>query len=376
MKLRPFEERDAAGVASLWQYWFRTKTRDPDPDLIALATRVYAEHPNRAEGITSLVAEADDGTLQGFLGVTVTPVLVDEEPATLAGVFPSVVDPDRASAAVASLLLRTFLRGPQVFTFSDGGHVKFERIWETLGGRVAHLRSLRWVKLLRPASVAARSLSRAGRRPLWPVLVPLAAGGDWLARHAASARLRAAPPRSQREGRSTAPLTSEPLTPAGLAAASDIVHRGLRMRPRYDQAYVAWLFAEMARITSQGTLTARLVHDPAGGVAGWYVAYLRRGDVSRVFALEALPRFVDGVVDELFTRADEAGVGALIGRLEPRLRRPLAARGCLVHAGGSLQLVHARDTSLVDAVELGRAALSRLDGENWYWWSIVQGGTV
>jgi hypothetical protein len=373
MRIRPFDARDAHGVAALWQYWFRDKTREPAPGLEALARRIYAERPGAHPAITSLVAEGDGGEMLGFLGVTTTPVLVDGQAATLAGVFPSVVDPDLASTTVASLLLRTFLRGPQAFTLSDGGHVKFERIWETLGGRILQLRSLRWVKTFRPASTAALAFTSAGWRPLRPVALPVAAGADWLARRAMPGRLRAAPPRSRRERDRPAPLVGEPLTPARLLEASERIHAGVRLRPVYDEGVVEWQLREMRSIVEQGELTATLVRDPAGDVAGWYVAYVRPGGVSRVFALEALPRFVDGVVDHLFTQAEAAGAGTLIGRLEPGLRRPLAARGCFVHAGGSLMMVHARDASLMDDAELGRLAFSRLDGENWYWWAIVSG---
>lgn len=375
--IRPFEAADARAVASLWQYWFRDKTRDPDPDLVDLVERIYVHHPHRAEGVRPLVAVGDDGALQGFLGVTATPVWVDERPATLAGLFPSVVDPD-APSAVASLLLRTALGGPQAFSFSDGGHVKFERIWETLGGRIAHLASLRWVKLLRPAAVGTMTFAQGSRAVLRPLLRPLAAGADALARRAARERFTSVRPRVPGQRTPPPELAGEPLTPAAMLEANERLHRGLRLRPAYDEAYLAWLFAELRRIRGHGELAATLVRDPAGGVAGYHVAYLAAGGVSRVFALEAAARHVDGVVDHLFAQADAAGAAAVIGRLTPALRRPMAARGCLVHPGGSLLMLHARDASLMDAVELGRAALSRLDGENWFWWAIVgqRGGHV
>jgi len=368
--IRPLEPGDVRNVAALWQYWFRDKTLDPDPDLVDLVRRIYLEHPSRAEGVNPLVAVGSDGALQGFLGVTVTPLIVDGRPETLAGVFPSVLAPD-APTAVASLLLRTFLAGPQALSFSDGGHVRFERIWETLGGRIAQLQSLRWVKLFRPASVGVEAVTGGSRRALRPVLGPIAAGVDWLARRVARERLTAEPPAAPAAARPQGHLTGEPLTPASLLQACEVVHRGLRLRPSYDEAYLTWLFAEFGRIRGLGELRATLVRGAAGDIAGWYVAFLNPGRVSRVFALEASTRHLDGVVDHLFVQADAAGAGALIGRLAPRLRRPMVARGCLVHAGGSLQMVHARDQTLLDDVELGRASLSRLDGENWFWWDIA-----
>ena len=371
--IRPLEPGDVRNVAALWQYWFRDKTLDPDPDLVDLVRRIYLEHPSRAEGVNPLVAVGSAGALQGFLGVTVTPLIVDGRPETLAGVFPSVLAPD-APTAVASLLLRTFLAGPQALSFSDGGHVRFERIWETLGGRIAQLQSLRWVKLFRPASVGAEAVTGGSRRVLLPLIAPLAAGVDWLARLMARERLTGEPPRALPAGRPSLRLTGEPLTPPTLLEANGLLHRGLRLQPEYDDAYLTWLFAEFARIRGLGDLRATLVRDPSGGIAGWYVAFLNPQRVSRVFALEASGRHLDAVVDHLFAQADAAGVGALIGRLTPQLRRPMAARGCLIHAGGSLQMVHARDQTLLDDVELGRAALSRLDGENWFWWDIANRG--
>jgi hypothetical protein len=370
MKIRRFEPSDAAGVASLWQYWFRDKTRDPDADLVALATRLYAEHPNRNDEVAPLVAVEDDGSLIGFLGVTATPVIVDGRRGTMAGVFPSVVDP-AAPMSVASLLMRSFLAGPQVLSFSDGGHAKFERIWETLGGRIAQLPSLRWVKVLRPTQMGLTGLLDGRSRSLADALAPVSAAADWTARGAAPARFT---PKVRRvlavDRRVREPLVAVPLAPADLVAASEAVHARFRLRPAYDEAYLAWLFARMRGIAGQGEFRATLLRDGAGRPAGWYVYYLARGRLSRVLALDATPRALDDVIDHLFADADAGGAGALVGRMGGPLRRPMMARGCWVDGRGSLLMMHARDASLLDDVELGRTGLSRLDGENWYWWAI------
>lgn len=362
MRTRPFEESDAPAVASLWQYWFRDKTRTPDPRLIELVRAIHVERPGGDPDVTSLVATDDAGRLQGFLGVTATPVIVDGERRTLAGVFPSVVDPD-APTMVASFLLRKLLAGPQALTFSDGGHVKFERIWEMLGGQIAPTASLRWVKVLRPArlgaetTLGARSWGPAGA-PVWR---PVANGVDWIARRARPGWFRAAA-----DG-----FEAEPLTPDGLIEAIAGIHARTRLRPDYDAAYLDWLFERMAAIPDQGTFEAWRVLAPSGGPAGWWVAYLAPGRTSRVFALDGADKHLGAVIDHLFARADEAGAGALIGRLDPRLRGPMAERGTFTHNGGSLQMIHAADASLLDAALLGRLAFSRLEGENWYWWGIV-----
>lgn len=361
MKIRPFVPADAPAVASLWQYWFRGKSRVPDPGLVDLVDRMYVQNPNADAEVTPLVAEDGAGTMLGFLGVTVMPVTVDGEERKLAGVFPSVVAPE-APTTVAAFLLRKFMAGPQAFTFTDGGHVKFERIWELLGGSVAQLQSLRWVKVLRPGELGLGSLaaSRGAVRAAYPLLAPLARGGDAFARRLAAGRLVAAP---------AGDYAVEALTPAALAAAAPTLLGGARLWPRYGEAAVAWQFGEMAKIVEQGEFRARLV-TREGGVVGWYVYYLKRGGLSRVFDLEAQPQHLDGVVASLFREADEGGAGALTGRLEPRLRGVMNRQGALVHNGGSLQMVHSKVPGLVDDALLGRLAFSRLQGENWYWWAI------
>lgn len=363
MLIRPFEPDDIAQVASLWQYWFRGGGPAPAAGLEAYVKRMYFERPDSDPDVSSLVADDGRGKVLGFLGITTTPVLIDGTSQTMAGLFPPVLDPD-ASTTVASHLLRRFLGGPQAITCSDGGHIRYERIWELLGGCIAPLASLRWVKVLRPSRLGAERLLERG--PTWNrlgnVLRPLAGGGDWLARRAGTVWLRAG----------EAAYSGEVLTPAGFIEALEHVHPRSRLRPLYSERYLAWQFAEMAKITEQGSFEATLVRAPDGGIAGWWIGYVNPGGVSRVFALDGFDRHMEGVVQHLFARADAAGVGALMGRLEPRLRRSMARSGTLVYNGGSLKMVHTKtDARLLDDAILGRLAFSRLEGENWYWWGIV-----
>jgi hypothetical protein len=376
VRIRPFEPEDVAGVAALWRYWFHDKVLATAPELEAWARRVYVERPGGDPDVPSLVAEDDDRRVIGFLGATTTPVLLDGAPATLAGVFPSVVAPD-APTTVATFLLRKFLAGPQALTVSDGGHVRFERIWEGLGGRVAPTASLRWIKVLRPASLGAGAvLGRRGwGRATAPAWRPVARGADALARRARPwwfGTLQVDEGGVRKAPRPPLALAAEPLTPETFVDALERVHARARLRPAYAPGYLAWLFDAMGRVPGQGTLEATLLRTADGAPVGWWVAYLRPGGTSRVFALDGADRHLDAVVDHLFARADDAGVGAVIGRLEPRLRRTMAARGTFTHNGGSRQFVHARDATLRDDALLGRLAFSRLEGENWYWWGIEE----
>ena len=49
----------------------------------------------------------------------------------------------------------------------------------------------------------------------------------------------------------------------------------------------------------------------------------------------------------------------------------LAKRGVMLSAGSSMLMLHSRDRSMVHDVLSGRALLSRLEGENWYWWGLT-----
>lgn len=364
MRIRAFEPDDAEGVASLWQYWFKDKTRVPDPALTSLVRRIYVEDPNVDDEITSLIAEEDDGTLLGFLGVSVMPVMLDGSEAKMAGVFPSVVAPE-ASTTVASLLLRRFLTGPQAFTFSDGGHVKFERIWEALGGQIAQAQSLRWVRLFRPAEVASSS-GGVGRAlgPFGSVAQFLARGGDRLARPLAGGRLVV------REQADLVGYSVEELTPPALVDVSAVLKRRVRMRPVYTERHTTWLFGEMSKIDELGEFSPRLVRAPNGEPVGWFVYYMKPGGISRVFVLEAADKHKTATMDLLFRDADSRGAGALIGRFEPRLRSVIAERVDIISPKGSLQMVHSKDPSLMADAQIGRLAYSRLQGENWYWWAL------
>jgi len=363
MKIRAFEPEDAPAVASLWQYWFRGKSRVPDPGLVQLVKRIYVEDPNTDDEVRSLVAEDDAGKMLGFLGTSVTPVMLDGRAGKLAGVFPSVVDPG-APTTVAAFLLRKFLSGPQDFTFSDGGHAKFERIWELLGGQILQLQSMRWVKVFRPGRVGlgAMAARRGSVATMAPVLGPLVGGADVLARRFMRSKLTAPVPVDG--------YMTEQLTPELLATIAPELLARKRLRPLYGEAHVAWQFREMAKYHEQGEFRAKLVRTAKGEVAGWYVYYLKVGGVSRVYDVEAFPAHLGGVVAELFAEANLGGAGALIGRLEPRLRGVMNRAGAFVHNGGSLQMAHSRDAGLVDDAQLGRLAFSRLQGENWYWWAI------
>ena len=370
MNVRPFEAEDAEAVASLWRYWFHDKVRGPAPKLARLARRWYAEHPFADLEVPSLVATDDDGKLVGFLGVMVTPVEVDGKPGRLAGIFPPVLDPEGAPTTLAALLLRRFLAGPQDFTFSDGGHPKFERIWTSLGGEVAPLASIRWIKLLRPVELMAGA--RIERPWLRRVLQPVARGSDGLLRRGVPGFLTAAPIPLP-GGRSAAShhkIITRQVSANEWEEAAASLRSEARLRPCHTPDLIAWLTHEISSVERLNPVQLGVAEDEYGSVVGTWFTSVPVGDLARVFSLSAKPRWSGEVVNAMLADAEAGGATAVMGRLDPVFRRAITDARCLLHAGGSLQLLHARDRTLLRDALLGNVAFSRLDGEAWSWWAI------
>jgi hypothetical protein len=159
--------------------------------------------------------------------------------------------------------------------------------------------------------------------------------------------------------------TAEGLTAAVLAEQLPGTIGPTRLHPAYDAEFAAWLLGAMREVSSHGRLTARLVREPGGEIAGWYVYYLREGGISQVMQVAADDRRVGAVLDHLFHEAETGGAAALQGRLEPRLMAPLATRRCLLHPSGYLALVHSRNPEVLAAIASGRSLFTRMEGE---WW--------
>ena len=261
--------------------------------------------------------------------------------------------------------MKALLAGPQDVTTTDGATDEVRRMWEALRRRLRRSRRA----LLRPALPprvardrpgAGTPLARARRAP---VAVPArrrrrrrapcratatrpAAGGLRLdATHARAAR------------RARGRITSEPALPCG-----------------YDEAYLTWLFDELARVAQRGTLWADGV--PRGRlwaelveandtVLGWYVCHLREAGSVASSSSPRLRGRADAVFAQLSSRAQALGAAALYGRLEPMLVAPATNAPSSIRPSDGRLLVHARDPELATALRAGDALLTRLDGE---WW--------
>lgn len=331
----------------------RSGSSTPAPGLAAYFARML-DHPWADPDVPSLVYVDADGAIAGFLASHVRHMLLDGEPLRLASSGPLVVDIASRNRAAGAHLTRAYFAGEQDLTMSDGSTALVRQMWAMLGGVTAQLRSLDWIKVLRPTALAAGMALRShgsarGRRALRRA----AALPDALL--ARSSRLALADPGE---------LRPEPLTAELMLAEQTRLTAGARLHPAYDAPYLGWLLRELAAVRTRGPLVANLLRTPGDEVRGWYIAYMPAHDVTRVMQVAARPRDLGAVVDHLLREARARGAHAVRGRLEPQLMEAVAARGCLLrHIGGTL--LHARDPDLAAIASSSSAVLTLLEGEYW-----------
>lgn len=328
--------------------------------LASFFERTLVDAPSSDPEIPSLVA-VDDGKIVGFLGSYVRPMDFDGRAVRVACSAHLLTDASVRTQALGALLLRRYLDGPQDATITDGATRDVQRMWESLGGASAHLQSLVWVEPIRPAALAAHRFAHRLRTPrVESVLRPLSSLVDVPARRA----LRAHDP-SVEVSQSDAEGFTDAAARAGAAFA---------LRPSYDVSYLGWLFAELQRLaTEPSVFPDRVVRGrldvctvaSAGRELGAFVCQIRPGGACRVLAIAARERDAPAVLAAVRARAEHEGAAAVFGRVEPHLLQGLWERRVLIRFGGGRMLVKSADPALESAPALGRALLTRLDGE---WW--------
>jgi len=351
--IRPFGREDVEEVAGLYELVMRSGRPEPSPALCSYFERTLLDHPWVDPEIPSLVHLSPSGSIVGFQGSHVRLARFDGAPVRVACAGQLIAHPSARSSAVGAMLVRSYLGGPQDLTITDGATSQMRHMWTMLGGRMAHLACISWLRVLRPFQLGLDWLTtRRGRarrqEPRFLARLDAVAGKTALAVSPAAAE-----------------VVAQPLDPATLIDQLPTVADGLRLVPTYDEPYLQWLFAELGRVPVRGRPIATLVRDSRHGrTLGWYVYFLHPGGVCDVLQIAAGGHDVGRVLDHLLHHAFTHGAAALRGRLEPRLLEPLAARHCLMRFTGEA-LLHSSNEDIVGAIGAGESLLSRLDGE---WW--------
>ncbi len=354
--VREFRRQDIVEVAALWLKVFRRRDGPASKPLLDYFEELFFGGPWRDESLPSLVYEKRGRGIVGFIGVLPRAMMFGKRPIKVAVATQLLVDRD---AYAAAQLMRKFLSGKQDLSLSDGANENSERLWQAAGGSVALLYSLDWIRVLRPSQYVMTRLKRRDRlMPLAKVLWPFCQAAD-----AAVVRSRL--------GRYWLPEVADTVAeedPADETLLWCIRHlSGDRaLQPEYDLDSFRWLLRKASEKQMHGALRKGVVRDTNGEIAGWYLYYLKKGDIGQVLQLGGKPKAIRKVLDRLFYQAWRQGAVAISGELEPRFVRELAASRCRFGQSGYSVLVQARNRDLLHAIFRGDAFLSRLEGE---WWA-------
>jgi hypothetical protein len=265
------------------------------------------------------------------------------------------VHPDYRHSMVALQLGKAVLSGPQDLTIADGASGRSRHMWQVLGGSVPLLYNLHWIRPLRPARLLIHAMQQRQVLPAPVVHLarPLAAPFD-----RAVSRLRWNRFSVDADG-----YTEDVLDETAILHGMEVVANGAQLKPAYDRESLAWLLRQLREKPDHDELRGRVVKASDGGIAGWYLYALRQGATSEVIQLAARRGNFDAVMNRLLADAWRKGAAAVRGRGEPGQVEALSARHCWFRREGKFTLVHARRKEISDAIEQGKAFLSRLDGE-------------
>lgn len=350
--IRPFAPGDATGVANLCQRVFRRSDAPAPPALASYFAEVFLHHPWHDPELPSLVYLAPDGAIRGFVGVMPVRMSHRGRPVRAAVASSMMVEGAEADPLAGARLLRAFFQGPQDLSVGENATAVTRRMWLPFAARTVPVNGLEWLRVLRPAGLAAHLAARR-LPPLRFLQVPGAALDPLLA------RLGRLPPPLAAPGAEGADVAPEELAQVVPRAVE-----GFALRPEFDAPTLRWLLSHAARKEQHGAPLARIVTLGGGRPAGGYLAHLRPRGMLRVMQVFAAPQDAEAVVDDLLAQAWRLGAVAVAGRCQPELMETLQQRRCLFRHGG-FTMVRSRSPELMDAAVGGNAWLNGLAGEAW-----------
>lgn len=353
--VRAMEDRDLPQVAALYERVVGLKTCRDRERLRERLMRVFVNHPWRDQRIPSRVYEEPDGSIVGCLGVVPRPMTLNGRPVTAAISHSFLVQPSSRASLAALHLVREFLAGPQDLAMCQGDDIS-RKLWELTGGVTSQVYSLCWTRPLKASRYILSFLQRRGLPAgAVAVLKPCCRLFDALTPRMAG-RAFALPASGAQDAEMDADAMSQTLPRITASRA---------LRPTYNAGTANWMLETLTANPARGGLQKRLVRE-GERVIGWYLYYLQPDGMAEVIQIGANDLTIDAVLDHLFRQAAEDGAVAVSGQVDPMLFRALSGRQCVFHhENDSWMLIHARDPEIRDAINSGRAFISRMEGE---WW--------
>jgi len=364
MPVRPLIERDIPEIADLYWKVLRGRKDATPPAVHSFLFELYFRNPWIDSSIPSLVYE-EKGRIAGFLGVIPRKMCYRGEPVRIAFGGNFVVHPDFRTTLAGLHLLRTYMAGPQDLSQTDSANDTSRALLERLGFTTVVPYSTYWVRLLRPVRSATYAIAHVAENALTSsldfVLRPFSDIADRCA-----AKLSASPFRQVQSGLQATELDVETL----LSGLSEF-RQGYSLWPDYDADSLHWLFAFMQKMKGHGEDLRRVIlRDDSGKIVGWYIYYRTRGGFGGVAQMGGERKRIKEILDHLFHDAWSYGVIALQGIVERNLLADFSEKNCFFTCRGGWTVAYSRKPQLLEALNIGDAFLSRLDGE----WCLALGG--
>jgi hypothetical protein len=356
-EIRHFSEEHVAAVADLALRTIRGRNEPAGSGLQNCFRDILLQNPWASPDIHSLVY-LEQCKVVGFIGIVPRTMEFRGRPIRVAVTTQFMIDRERHRGNAAIELMRQLFRGPQDLSFTDGAGEGAALVWTAAGGRTARLYSLNWTRILRPLGTARSVLDRpGGALPLLKGVARLVTTPvDFLLSQFPVGALRT--PQSIYSCRN---VSTEQL----LECIQEIGWRE-PLKPVYTQPSFGWLISQAARARMLGTLRTCTVQDQEGARVGWFVYCVKIGGAAYVLQMGARRRdHFSSVLLALFRDAWYMGCSAIKGQVVPRFMTQLTEQHCVFRHPNPSVLAHSRDPDLMNVIQCGDAAITRLDGECW-----------
>jgi hypothetical protein len=356
MSVRPLSESDIPQVADLYWKYMRRREGSAPPALHAFLLELFFTNPFCDSASPSLVYEAQDGRVVGFIGGSVRKMSVCGEPIRVVFGGNLVVHPEFRSGTAAPRLLDRFLAADYDLSVTDSANDISRKILQRMGLHLIPALNIHWARPLQPIRYAVHTMVRSTGIVATGVKFaakPFCSVADILA-----TRLTASP---FRHGESN--LHGGELDVATLLQCLGEFRKGYSLCPEYDMESLTWLLNFMERRPSRGKLRKIVVRDDAQKLVGWYIYYVKPGAIGEVVQIGGAPKSTKSILDHLFNDAWEQGVIALHGMVDARRMADFSDKGCFFTCRGGWTIINPRKPGILELLERGDAFFSRLDGE-------------
>lgn len=354
-EVRPLSADDISAVAALYTRILRHSNATPPAALSAYFRAFYLDGPYCDPEIPALVHVADDGRVNGFVGVHSVPYLVGDRRLRAAFCGALMSEDHESDPLAGARLLKAFVSGPQDISLSETANVVSETMWTKLRGRTIPGYSFEWFRVFRPAGFAT---ALAGEKAaLARRLAPASRFIDTrLSGKSSLGRFAPAP--------APAGLTAEDADFDAFAEAIRKLSADKQARPDWENGYLDHVLANAVIKPAYGQAHMGLVKTRSGDILGAFLYHLKPDGIGRVLQVMATPGRLGPVLDLMFVHALEKGASGLRGRSSPELIEAATGRS-MIMATISSTVIHAKDPALVEPFLSGDCMLTGLAGERW-----------